>query len=303
MWPMKLGIISLQRGRAPYLLEWIAFHQVVGFERFIIYSHGLDSEQDALLNCLARVDPAISWYRVGQQWKIPQLRANRHGWRHHGKEVDAMAFIDGDEFLHSPDGDLRDTLNRLLIPDASALAVYWLIFGSSGHLDEPAGLLIEQFTRHSESTFDANRHIKIVLRRGEAAEFVNSHFFFTSKGTVDELGRRIDRPVSPFPASHKHICINHYVTQSRAYYEQVKRNMGQADRAPEERHERTEDWFQAHDRNECAYGYALNFASRTRLRMDELLADVRRVNPGYRAPPRPRLNRTTARPLRNSSRG
>ncbi len=285
---MKLGITSLQRGRAAYLLEWIAFHQVVGFERFIIYSHGPDLEQEALLDCLIRVDPSISWYRMGHKWRVPQLEANRHSWRAHGKEVDAMAFIDGDEFLYSPDGELRDTVTQLLIPEASALAVYWMIYGSSGHLDEPDGLLLEQFTRHAESNFDTNRHIKIVLRSGEDAKFVNSHFFFTPKGTVDELGRRIQQPVSPFPPSHKHLCINHYVTQSRAYYEQVKRNMGQADRAPEERHERAEDWFHAHDRNECAYGYALNFALRTKLRMDELLAQVRRVSPEYRVPSRRR---------------
>jgi hypothetical protein len=285
---MRLGITSLQRGRAAYLLEWIAFHQVVGFERFIIYSHGPDPEQEALLDCLTRVEPSISWHRMGHEWKVPQLKANRHSWRVHGKEVDAMAFIDGDEFLYSPHGELRDTVTQLLIPEASALGVYWLIYGSSGHLDEPDGLLLEQFTRHAESTFGANRHIKIVLRSGEDAEFVNSHFFFTPKGTVDELGRRIQQPVSPFAPSHKYLCINHYVTQSRAYYEQVKRHMGQADRAPKERHERAEDWFHAHDRNECAYGYALNFALRTKLRMDELLTQVRRVSPEYRVPSRRR---------------
>jgi hypothetical protein len=68
----------------------------------------------------------------------------------------------------------------------------------------------------------------------------------------------------------------------------VKRNIGQADRAPAEQHERDENWFHAHDRNECAYGYALDFVSRTKSRMDELLAQVRKVNPDYSAPSRRR---------------
>jgi len=291
---MKLGITTIQRGRAAYLLEWIAFHQVVGVERFIIYSHGPDPEQEALLACLARVDSSISWYPMGEEWKVPQLQAYRHGWRMHGKDVDAMAFIDGDEFLHSPDGDLRDTVSRLLIPDASALAVYWMVYGSSGHVDEPEGLLIEQFTRHAESAFAANRHIKTILRGGEGADFVNAHIFFTVKGTVDELGRRVEGPVvRAFAPSHEHLCLNHYVTQSRAYYEQEKRKMGQVDRAPKERHEREPNWFHVHDRNECGGGYALNFVARTRARMGELLEQIRSINPEYRAPPRARIFRAT----------
>ena len=284
---MKLGITTIQRGRAAYLLEWIAFHQIVGFERFIIYSHGGDSEQEALLSPLSRVVPSISCYRWDVLTKRPQLLAYHHSWRHHSKEVDAMAFIDGDEFLYSPDGELRDTVNRLLLPEASALGVYWIIYGSSGHLDEPEGLLLEQFTRHAESSYAANRHIKTILRSGEDAQFVNSHFFVTPKGTVDELGRRIEEPlVSAFPPSHEHLCINHYVTQSRAYYQHVKRNMGQIDLPPRYRHERGEDWFQGHDRNECAFGNAMNFVRRTKLRMQELMAEVQKINPEYRAPPR-----------------
>jgi len=288
---MKLGITTIQRGRAAYLLEWIAFHQVVGFERFIVYSHGGDSEQEALLGCLSRIDPAISCYRWDYVARRPQLLAYRHSWHFHGKDVDAMAFIDGDEFLYSPDAELRDTVSRLLVPEASALGVYWMVYGSSGRVDEPDGLLIENFTRHAESDFDANRHIKTILRSGEDAQFVNSHYFRTSKGTVDELARRVEEPVvSAFPPSHEHICINHYVTQSRAYYQTVKRNVGQIDLPPRYRHERGEDWFRAHDRNECASGNALNFVLPTKQRADELLAAVRRINPGYRPPRRSMLS-------------
>jgi hypothetical protein len=286
---MKLGISTIQRGRAAYLLEWIAFHQVVGFERFIIYSHGVDQEQEALLSCLARIDSSISFYRWDRAAGRPQLQAYRHGWQFHGREVDAMAFIDGDEFLYSPDGDLSDTVSRLLIPEASALGVYWMIFGSSGHLVEPDGLLIERFTRHAESDFTANRHVKTILRSGEDAQFFHSHLFVTPKGTVDELGRRIEAPLTEFVPSHKHVCINHYVTQSWAYYQQVKRKMGQVDLPPKRRHERSEEWFHAHDRNERANECILKFASPTKLRMDELLAQVRIINPEYSSPVRSKL--------------
>ena len=165
-----------------------------------------------------------------------------------------------------------------------------MIYGSSGHMDEPDGLLIEHFTRHAEPYFSANRHIKTILRSGENAKFVNSHFFITPKGTVDELGRRIDKPVvSAFVPSHQHLCINHYVTQSWAYYHQVKRKMGQIDLPPQHRHERSEEWFPAHDRNECASGSAERFVPGTKLRIHELPAQVRKFDLDYRTPVRSKL--------------
>jgi hypothetical protein len=57
-----------------------------------------------------------------------------------------IAFLDVDEFLHSPEvKDLREVLPRY--EGYPAIFVYWILFGSSGHLKRPEGSVIENFTR------------------------------------------------------------------------------------------------------------------------------------------------------------
>ena len=55
-----------------------------------------------------------------------------------------LAFIDIDEFLFSPE---RQSLERTLrdYGDVPALFVYWVLFGSSGHVKRPAGPVIEAY--------------------------------------------------------------------------------------------------------------------------------------------------------------
>ena len=36
---MKLGITTIQRNRGPWIVQWLAFHLMVGFDRFFFYAH------------------------------------------------------------------------------------------------------------------------------------------------------------------------------------------------------------------------------------------------------------------------
>ena len=36
---VKLGIASIQRNRSKWIVEWLAFQIVVGFEQFYLYAH------------------------------------------------------------------------------------------------------------------------------------------------------------------------------------------------------------------------------------------------------------------------
>ena len=49
---MKLGITAIIRDSAPWVAEWVAFHSVVGFEKFYIYLHkySIDSYTIMLLS-------------------------------------------------------------------------------------------------------------------------------------------------------------------------------------------------------------------------------------------------------------
>jgi len=63
---LKLGIVSIQKNRAPWLHEWVAFHHLVGFSTFYVYEmveghplvqpRGPDHSADVLRRLATRYD-------------------------------------------------------------------------------------------------------------------------------------------------------------------------------------------------------------------------------------------------------
>lgn len=268
---MHLAITSIQRNRAPWIMEWLAFHLVVGFDRFYLYAHSCDDGTTELLTRLARHYPIVVHPFAGQH--KPQLLAYQHAWNSYGREVDWMAFIDGDEFLFPTRAKtIREALAPFAETPLSALAVYWMCYGSSGHLEEPGGLVMEEFTRHAELDFLPNRHVKSIVRGGtDAVTISGSHVFSTPHGTVDALLRPIDRGVmANLMPSYEALRINHYATQSHDYFKRTKQHMGAADVSPEL--VRPDTWFTAHDRNECDDGTRWRFLLAVKLKLREMHA-------------------------------
>jgi hypothetical protein len=272
----NIGITSIQRDRGPYILEWLAFHMVVGFNKFYIYNHGADELQKNILIKLSQGFPNLIYpHQVGLDVDRPQIAAYRHAWEVYGKCCDAMAFIDGDEFLFSPDKDFATELSDFFTGDASALGIYWMIYGSSGHVEEPEGLIIDNFKRHARFNFSQNSHIKTIVRGGETINIAHSHLFGTKKGTFDEMNRLIDRPImSELVPSMERFRLNHYTVQSYNYFLNKKRNSGQADLPRENLFQRPDSWFESYDRNECDDGVIYNYLIKTKIQLSKLKAVV-----------------------------
>lgn len=266
---VQLAITSIQRNRAPYLLEWIAFHQVVGVQRFYLYLHNCTDGSVELVQRLAGHAPLVA--HVVDSDTPAQLPAYRHAWERYGGEVDWMAFLDGDEFLMpTRAATLPEAIGPLAAQPVSALAAYWVCYGSSGHLDEPGGLMMERFTRHAGPDFSANAHVKSLLRGGEPGVGIhNAHWFETPRGTIDDRLRPVQRGyqhgVEP---SYDALRINHYVTQSYGYFKQTKQRSGLAD--VDLHAERPDAWFDAHDRNDCDDGIRWRFLLALKRRVREL---------------------------------
>ena len=271
---MTIAITSIQRDRNPWIVEWLAFHLLAGFEHFYLYCHKSGDGLTQTLQRLARHYP-ITVYAIDGDDR-PQLAAYRHAIGQHLAGVEWMAFIDGDEFLFpTAQPSMRAALAPYAGQPLSALGVYWLCYGSNGHVQEPPGLMLENYPRHSAPDFGPNRHIKSILRGGQAARDVApgwcSHFFQTGAGTVDELLRPIAGPMLEDPAqqpSYRHFRINHYVTQSQDYFRRSKQAMGAADRGPGV--VRPDHWFSGHDRNECDDGVAARFLPALRAKVREM---------------------------------
>ena len=273
----KIAIASIQRNRNKYIVEWIAFHLAVGFNQFYIYCHKTDDGMKETLLELAKRCP-IEVFALEMD-DFPQLSAYHHAWERFGSEVDWMAFIDGDEFLFPTQArSMQEALAPYDERELSALGVFWKCYGSSGHVTDPDGLILETHPRHSSDDFLPNRHIKSIVRGGERVIPARSHLFDTERGTFDENMRPITHGwMQDLVPSYDAFRINHYVVQSRQFYFEVKKGMGGADL--QAGYLRSEAYFDEYDRNEEADGMSLRFLEQTRQKIVEITATSPRPHP------------------------
>ena len=267
---MKVGITSIQRDRNPYIIEWVAFHLCMGFTDFFIYAHKCTDAMSDTLKKLAQHYPII--VKEIDDDAPPQLKIYWESINEHVANIDWMAFIDGDEFLMPMQhASIGEALASYQDKPISALGVYWMCYGSSGHLTEPQGLVTENFTRHAPANFAVNRHAKTILkgRNTQHIHTVAAHIFDTNNGTFDEQMRPIatgwEHAHEP---SHSVFRINHYLTQSYDFYRYKKRFMGAAD--VNANLERDASWWTGHDRNDCDDGIRYSFLIKLKLKIEEI---------------------------------
>lgn len=160
-YPYELSIAAIFKDEARFLDEWLHFHDGVGVDHFFLYDDGSTDDFRPVL------DP---WIAAGKVTLIDaggrnQLGAYDHAIRRFARKSRWIAFIDLDEFLFSPQTrDLKQILRRYR--DLPAIFVYWVLYGSSGHVARPAGYVIDSYTRcidpasASAEQFDHGPHEK-----------------------------------------------------------------------------------------------------------------------------------------------
>lgn len=245
----RVGIVSIQKNRAPWLHEWVAFHHLAGFSKFYVYAHNCSDHSDEVLRTLS-AGYDLKAFQVRTNENQVQLKVYQHAYETFGHECDWLAFIDGDEFMFPTAApSIGQALAEYDHLRTSAIGVYWVCFGSSGHQREPEGLVIENYRRRPSLAFPINRHVKSVVRGRQASRVgPNSHMFHTPWGTQDELGRPVTFGLTDHEPSYTRFRINHYVTQSRQFFTQFKQTSGAADAGAG--YVRPDSWWTKHDHND-----------------------------------------------------
>jgi len=248
---MRLGICTIQRNRAPWIVEWVAFHYLIGFRKFYFFAHRCTDQTVQVLAHLQR-RLGIKAFILSEEVDRPQLASYQYAYENFGDDVDWMAFIDGDEFLFPTRSmNLGDCLRELDDGLMSALGAYWCCFGSNRFLLEPAGLITENYRFRARDDFGPNAHIKSIVRGGlgsSVSASSNSHLFQTPNGTFDENNQLIQLGYTQNTPTWNHVRVNHYVCQSRNYFETFKKTSGAPDAGTD--CVRPEEWWVAHDKND-----------------------------------------------------
>lgn len=200
-----LAVVAIFREEAPFLTEWLRFHEGVGVGHFYLYNNfSTDDFREVLAPWIARGLVTLTNWPV----EVGQLPAYRHCIKQHMLDAKWMAFIDIDEYLFSPAADkVTDVLDRRF-DDVPAIGVFSPYFGSSGVEERPPMPIARAFTRRAPlSKISA----KTIANPRWIYSIRNVHMFKYWRGdTVDTSGRpfQADRPVLDL------LRLNHYWSRS-----------------------------------------------------------------------------------------
>lgn len=204
----QLWVGTTVRNEGPYLAEWIEFHRLQGVDHFVLFNDNSTDETVTVLEKYIRtglVEYRPGIYQNSAQNAILEMARGRTEW---------LALIDADEFLFATEGE---RLPEVLPTYAAwpAVAVCWLLFGTSHHLCSP-GLTTEHYVWRAFDTFNEHRQAKLIVQPTRCARMIDSHQVEVGSQTswvIDEAFRRVRGAYAP-RATHEVFRINHYFSRS-----------------------------------------------------------------------------------------
>ncbi|WP_095589109.1 glycosyltransferase family 2 protein [Actibacterium ureilyticum] len=139
-------VVACMKNEGPYILEWVAYHRLVGFDTFLIYTNDCTDGTDQILQRLQAM--GILHHRSNNGWKgkSPQQYALNQSLREPVmQQADWIAHFDVDEFVNirCGNGTLDDFFAHC--PDATHVAMTWRLFGTNGVTEFRDAPVIGQF--------------------------------------------------------------------------------------------------------------------------------------------------------------
>ena len=299
--PGRRVLFTAVRNEAPFLLEWIAYHQAIGFDTIIVASNDCDDGTDELLQALQAAGHLRHIRHEVPVGKRPQGNAarlvNEAGLIAQG---DWVLWLDADEFLNVRVGEGRlDDLIAAVGGHDGAL-INWRVFGDGGNARFPGRFISDAFVGASRPGFRRNHEVKTLFRHGPAVAGLGLHGIYRPRlvpgggarflapcggllDPTDPVAARWldgeDNPkncqVPPAQAGHALAQINHYVVRTPDVFAlKQARGRGWARRQADDANTRhTAEFYKAHNRNEVEDRSILRWAEAVTDRMAGLLRD------------------------------
>ena len=238
-------LFSAQKNEGKFLLEWIAFHKVVGFTDIIIFSNDCDDGSDDFLDKLASAGEIVHYKHDVPSDVPPQINAVTIA---HEMDLfqngDWVMWLDIDEYLYieAKNHTLSDLFE--IVTDADAIGFAWHCFGDGGNSSWPGRQISKDFVTASLRGFPPNLQIKTLFKFSEAIKTVDIHrplfqdsitandYRFYHSGNqpmpTDFLHKtyRNGAPFSLLPTgARKYILgkVNHYAIRTPDMFENKKR--------------------------------------------------------------------------------
>ncbi|MEX0306479.1 MAG: glycosyltransferase family 2 protein [Ruegeria sp.] len=290
-------MFSCARNEGPFILEWVAYHLLVGFDPILIYSNDSTDGTTVLLDALNKNGVLSHVLQDLKPGEIPQHEAADKAFLHPSLlYADWLMWLDIDEFLYCSGRDnqvtnLIESCSRV----AEGVAVNWLIFGDGNNDRWKPGLVTQRFLKRADNDHRLHRRYKTLFQTSEKIRGFGIHRPFLYQGFQRDGGQFVNASGQPMHediyrsgmrrrhafgaapedlASHDWAAVFHYPVKTRDSFE-LKRQRGQGTKpidAPDRFSRFREKYWEKYNQNSVLDDRMLVMGDRLEAKVDELLA-------------------------------
>lgn len=228
------------KNEGPYILEWVAFHRLIGFDDILAYTNDCEDGTDRMLIRLEELGlvkhEANEVLRRG-----PHKSALKYAFIHPlTLRADWIYIADCDEFLNVKIGDGAVRALTEAAREVDCIPVTWRLFGNDGMIefeDAPVTGTMTDAEPPLAAGGGADRFVKSLFRRSDAVERFGLHgprireeaakTYRVAMADGRRLGPKDNHTRIPSLFGYEAAQINHYAVRSLDGY-LVKRDRGRA---------------------------------------------------------------------------
>lgn len=240
-------LMSSFRDEAPFVLEFVAHHLMLGFDRILIASNDCTDGTDEILAALDRAGAILHVpCRPGPGESPLNFAHRRIRSLHPVDTAEWLMVLDADEFLNiHVGGGLLPDLIAAQPRGCDLVTVNWACFGASGQTRWRPGFSAELYPRRLATTNTENGMIKSLRRRPAIWGEIGNHHPYDPKVPevvvslgaglthmrvpAAEMTRGAMNYVKPWAGSLDLAQVNHYASRSRDCFE-LRRRRGAGSR-------------------------------------------------------------------------
>ena len=176
------------KDEGPFILEWVAHHLVLGFDRICVASNDCRDGSDRLLQALAAAGFIEHLANVVVPGEIPQHTGYAAMRRQFGiDDTEWLAVLDADEFLNVHVGGHCVSDLTALAGDADIICLHAMCFADRPQVDWRAGPIVPRFPWALGLGHKANRSMKSLTRGPGRFSDVHNHSLVGFKGKATDL--------------------------------------------------------------------------------------------------------------------
>lgn len=156
----------------PNMFEWVSHHLLLGFDMIFIYDHKSIIPLQGRFDKFNENGAKVFVKRCELDGAVKEKLITRAVITAKNIKANWMIYLDADEFFVINSNKINNVKDLLkFYPNADSVSFNWLMFGSNGHIKEPAGLIIDNYTR---CQLKLCNHIKTFFRPSQFLK-ANAH--------------------------------------------------------------------------------------------------------------------------------